>query len=623
MGADYGTTTGVLYTDLYRQENSPNVTVELLSTAQDGQVVHNPKQCTDVSLSLYSDHTPQSVVLFISTVYSDTPLVIRYHKVLPDSYSYNDGKYCFDLLVLPIIYNITLLPCPPGFILLNKRCDCHLHYSLFDSCKISNGTGYFSWNSNAWTTIHKAGILYDMHCPFDYCNITGQLINLLNDSDSQCAFNRAGRLCGGCRENYSLAIGSSHCIQCPNNDNLALVILFAAAGFILVFFITALNLTVSQGMVNGLIFYTNVVWTYQSIFFSKNQENYSTLIFLRTFTAWVNLDFGIEACFFNGLTAFWKAWLQFIFPFYIWAIAGLIIVASRYSTRLTNLLGNRAVPVLCSLFLLSYIKLLRLVVTALEFSILTFYLDSFTKTHSLVWSVDGNLSYFGFPHILLFIAGLATLLILCLPYTLLLLFMQLIRRLPHFKLINWIMQFHPVYDAYFAPLKHKHQYWFGVLLLARVILLMTFVSTFAIPQYINLLILLILVTSLTFYIAVVQPYRSTSILTLQTSFLVNLAILSGFVTVSSLSNRPTLHSIAVGISTGVAFIQFCGIVLYAIVTIIRSRLKRVGYCNHENMQEEDSTDFIDDHDRDIAECDVINGDEVQPLLSVVSNVPTY
>ena len=186
------------------------------------------------------------------------------------------------------------------------------------------------------------------------------------------------------------------------------------------------------------------------------------------------------------------------------------------------------------------------------------------------------------------------------------------------------MQFHPVYDAYFAPLKHKHQYWFGVLLLARVILLMTFVSTFAIPRYINLLILLILGIMLTFYIAVVQPYRSTSILTLQTSFLVNLIILSGFVTVSSLSNRPTLHSIAVGISTGVAFIQFCGIVLYAMVMIIRSRLRQVGYCNHENMQEEDSTDFIDDYDRDFeAEVAANGADEAQPLLSDAINIPTY
>ena len=82
------------------------------------------------------------------------------------------------------------------------------------------------------------------------------------------------------------------------------------------------------------------------------------------------------------------------------------------------------------------------------------------------------------------------------------------------------MQFHPVYDAYFAPLKHRHQYWFGVLLLARVALLMTSVSVFIVPQSVNLLLLLIFGTLLTFYVAVVQPYKSTSILAIQTSFFV-------------------------------------------------------------------------------------------------------
>lgn len=216
----------------------------------------------------------------------------------------------------------------------------------------------------------------------------------------------------------------------------------------------------------------------------------------------------------SGLTALSKTWLQFIFPFYIWTIAGLIIVASRYSSRVTNLLGNRAVPVLCTLFLLSYMKLLRIVVTALEFSFISYISQTSTGLHSVVWSVDGNLSYFSFPHILLFFAGIATLILLCAPYTMLLLLIQWLRRLSHFKFINWIMRLHPAYDAYFAPLKYKHQYWLGVLLLARVILLMAFVSTFATPQFVNLLLLLAVGVLLIFYITVVQPYKSTLIVTL-------------------------------------------------------------------------------------------------------------
>ena len=223
---------------------------------------------------------------------------------------------------------------------------------------------------------------------------------------------------------------------------------------------------------------------------SKN----AVILFLKTSIAWVNLDFGIETCFVNGLTAFWKTCLQFVFPFYVWAIAGLIIVATRRSTRLTNHLGIRAVPLLATLFLLSYMKLLRTIVTCLEFSVLSqvVYTNASKSSSQLaVWSVDGSLAYFESPHIFLFVAGLVTLLFLWMPYTLLLFLLQWLRRLPQRGLLKWVMQLNPLYDAYLAPLKHKHHYWLGALLLTCGILLVTFASSFAIPQDINLLILLI------------------------------------------------------------------------------------------------------------------------------------
>ena len=172
-------------------------------------------------------------------------------------------------------------------------------------------------------------IIYDEYCPHNYCKKGGKKIDLLKNSSSQCDFNRAGRLCGECKDGYSLAIGSSNCIICQTNSNLALIIFFAAVGFLLVFLIGILNITVTQGTINGLIFYANIVWTYKDIVFTQiGSENVVIILFLKTFIAWVNLDFGIETCFIQGLTAFWKTWLQFIFPLYIWAIAGLIIVVT-------------------------------------------------------------------------------------------------------------------------------------------------------------------------------------------------------------------------------------------------------------------------------------------------------
>ena len=41
------------------------------------------------------------------------------------------------------------------------------------------------------------------------------------------------------------------------------------------------------------------------------------------FIARLNLDFGIETCLYYELDTYTKAWLQFVFPVYIWILVGL------------------------------------------------------------------------------------------------------------------------------------------------------------------------------------------------------------------------------------------------------------------------------------------------------------
>ena len=103
------------------------------------------------------------------------------------------------------------------------------------------------------------------------------------------------------------------------------------AGLLLVFFIKLLNLTISQGTMNELIFYVNVISANKHLYYSQTSVNPATL-----FIAWLNQDIGIETCFFNGLTAYSRTWLQFVFPLYIWAIAGLIIIIAKYSDRVAK-----------------------------------------------------------------------------------------------------------------------------------------------------------------------------------------------------------------------------------------------------------------------------------------------
>ena len=91
-----------------------------------------------------------------------------------------------------------------------------------------------------------------------------------------------------------------------------------------------------------------------------------------TFIAWLNLDLGIELCFYNGMDAYFKTWLQFLFPLYIWLIVVAIIYISRHSSKFSRLFRNNAVQVLATLFLLSYAKLLRLIITIFSLTTIIF-----------------------------------------------------------------------------------------------------------------------------------------------------------------------------------------------------------------------------------------------------------
>ena len=71
-----------------------------------------------------------------------------------------------------------------------------------------------------------------------------------------------------------------------------------------------------------------------------------------------------------------------------------------------------------------------------------------------------------------------------------------------------------------------------------------------------------------------HPYKCRAVLILYSCYLVNLTLLTGFFFFTyTQPNGSTLQSIAVGLSTGVAFLQFCGTVLYA-MTVSQCFMKR-------------------------------------------------
>ena len=186
-------------------------------------------------------------------------------------------------------------------------------------------------------------------------------------------------------------------------------------------FLLLVKMTVSSGTINGLRFYANIL----SFSGLLDYPECSIHRILRVFLSWINLDIGIEACFYSGMDVYQKTWLQLVFPFYIWFLVGVIILFCHYSSTVMKLMGMRNIEVLATLFLLSYAKLLKTIVTALSLTdILVASANNVSDllTPQRVWVYDGSMKYGVSVHLPLLILSLLFLLLLFFPYTFLLIF---------------------------------------------------------------------------------------------------------------------------------------------------------------------------------------------------------
>ena len=432
-----------------------------------------------------------------------------------------------DFFYIPVFMEVNLLPCPIGFQLLRGRCVCHqlLLDNNIDTCFFFNSTALILRLVPYWIGLPSdtnASILVHPHCPFDYCQSEDMYINAAM-YNLQCQYQRSGVLCGSCCEGLSMIFGSSECKIC-SNMYLGSITMYFLAGVALVTMITLLNMTVSVGTLNGLILFANILQANRTTFLPSS--NSAIVAFLTTFVAWLNLDLGIPMCFFDGMTTYIKTWLQFTFPLYILTLVGVMIIASNYSTRVTRLLGTNAVSVLATLILLSYTKILRILITAFSFTTLTGSQDY----HSVVWLADGNIKYFEPKHAILFLVSFLVLLLLGIPYTITLTAAPWVQRSKFQSISSLYNGMKPLFDAYMGPYKDNCRYWTGMQLLVRVVLIVLFSSiantnTLAGPQ-LNLFLLTLSSSALLALTAALKPYRNKLLNALEIMHLAILLIFS-------------------------------------------------------------------------------------------------
>ena len=425
----------------------------------EGQLARRiPAKCTDLTFNLVSPHVFETLSLYAS-----------------------DGP-CNDAELSTATVEIYFLPCScpiglqiSGMNSTNCTCECHSNISQYviqNRCDSHTGQLIKLPQSRAWISYINdtdlTGYLVYPNCPFDYCLVPSPPLDLNqpNGADAQCAFNRSSLLCGSCQPGLSLSLGSSHCLQCPSYWPALLIAIITAAilaGMALVALLLVLNMTVAIGTLNGLIFYTNVLYANKNILLPFQGTNFITV-----FISWLNLELGFDTCFFPGMDTYTKTWLQLAFPIYVILLVIIVINISSYSTKFANLIGRKdPVATLATLILLSYAKLIDICFESLSVGILE-YSDGSSE---MLWLPDATVKYLSGKHIPLFIAAVLILLV-GLIYAALLFSWQWLLYLPKWRIFKWSRnpKIQTFIETYHKPYTPKYRYWTGLLLIVRVIL---------------------------------------------------------------------------------------------------------------------------------------------------------
>ena len=440
-----------------------------LSNVDKEQIINEGPNCTSITFAIYSH-----VNSFIA-----------------------DEKIVFSLPMLPDACEVGLevYPCPLGFTLSETIGECvclpvfynrtliehAIEEEYIPSCDINNLTIRRPEVTYNWAGIVENDIArqfgISLVCPVYYCNCVPSLYFCSSDSDISlvspitgncnnsiplCLHQRIGPLCGSCGE-LSVVFGSSECKKC-SNWSLWTLILYAVAGPLFIYLLSALRLTLATGTLNGIIFFAQAAncgmfdllsfcnISYQSRFVWFANISYAFLSLL-------NLNLGFSLCFYNGMTELWKTGLSLVFPLYLLAIVVVIIILSHFSLRLSNRIAHSSVQVLVTVVHLSFSKLLLAILNV--FTSAQIYTANTTYK---VWYFDGSVKYGVGSHLILMIITLLVVIPLLLPYVLLLVFTRPIRR----TRVNEYVR--PLLEAIHAPYKEGKEYWFVARLLLLVFL---------------------------------------------------------------------------------------------------------------------------------------------------------
>jgi predicted outer membrane repeat protein len=280
-----------------------------------------------------------------------------------------------------------------------KLSNCHQGYQIHETegecvCSKNEVIGISRCDDDKKTVYLKTGYWggdvdgmrkFDTYsCPEGYClkrNLKKRDFKL--KMNNLCTTNRDSSiaLCGECKENYTVRLGSEECVETKtcNMGRLSLLLVFFLVMLIFVLLVLKVNLDIFTAYLNAWLY------SYQIIeYLLKENTSFDHDPFMSFVIGLANWRIkGVGICFFPGLTNFYKLGIHYILPFYVLFV---LFVLSKIARCFPRCYINRNVShALCNLLVLCYT----------DITIISFNLLHYVKVGGKwVLYLDGKINFY-------------------------------------------------------------------------------------------------------------------------------------------------------------------------------------------------------------------------------------
>uniref|UniRef100_A0A1X7VX46 G-protein coupled receptors family 3 profile domain-containing protein n=1 Tax=Amphimedon queenslandica TaxID=400682 RepID=A0A1X7VX46_AMPQE len=405
----------------------------------------------------------ESILLVQATTKSDINFSLPINlKTCPVGFEFNQEQQC---------------KCSKAILKLQYPAKCAISYELnknqkmFPNITISRPSTLTGWigllNTSLETNVFGVASTCSLYCNAirnfnvfvikENASIEIADIQNLGNSAPLCLEYREGPLCTQCFPGYSVTFSSNQCKRCSNWWLLTLII-YAAIGPLFIYILYALQLTLTTGTLYGIIFYAQII-----VLFNNDSNYYQEMLLSMYYyrltngiISLINLNFdtGIPLCLYNGMTELVRSGLGLVFPIYLLLIVVGLIVASRYSVKLSNRISHSSVQVLVTVVHLSFTRLLTSVLDV--FNSVEIFTNT-TEVPLIVWYNDATVEYGRGNHLILMIITSLIVVPILLVYIIILIAGKLLLKIDSVR--EYIR---PIYEAMHAPFKSNSEFSFSI-----------------------------------------------------------------------------------------------------------------------------------------------------------------